>query len=62
MNKYTLLFILIFTFIIGLGEGYYLHESISDVEIRMKANELLESRYQKLNFTSNITNISICGD
>ena len=59
MNKYILIGVIIFSFIIGIGEGYYLHESLTDHEIRVKANELLDSN-KKLHDIS-ISNISICG-
>jgi len=58
MNKYLVIGLIIFSFIIGIGEGYYLHESLTDHEIRVKANELLESKNKFQNIT--ISNISIC--
>ena len=59
MNKYILIGLIIISFIIGIGEGYYLHESLTDHEIIVKANELLESKNKFQNIT--LSNISICG-
>lgn len=39
-----IIIILLIAFIIGIGEGYYIHETLDDHEIRVEANKLISER------------------
>lgn len=56
INKYLIVGLLCIAFILGAVEGYYIHDSINEATVNIRANKIISDNY---NISLNRSNINL---